>query len=86
MPHIAPLLQKLALNILNKYDPVKKKLVRANQAPSMTKALHKVIMRRSELETKYFKQKTNNTLKAYKNRKITTADYIKKKEENYLEI
>ena len=32
----------------------------------MTKALRKAIMRRSELETKYFKLKTNDTLKAYK--------------------
>ena len=45
---------------------MKKKLVRANQAAYMTKVLHKAIMRRSELETKYFKLKTNNTLKVYK--------------------
>ena len=54
------------IEILNRYTPVKKKLVRANQAPYMTKALRKVIMRRSELETKHFKLKTNATLKAYK--------------------
>ena len=54
------------IEILNKYTPVKKKLVRANQAPYMTKAFRKVIMRRSELETKHFKLKTNDTLKAYK--------------------
>ena len=34
-----------------------KKFVRANQAPYMTKVLRKAIMRRAELETKYFKVK-----------------------------
>ena len=41
-------------------------LLRSNQDPYMTKALRKAIMRRSELEAKYFKLKTNDTLKAYK--------------------
>ena len=35
------------MEILKKHGPMKK-LVRANQAPYMTKALHKEIMRRSE--------------------------------------
>ena len=58
---------KKFIEILNKHAPVEKKLVRENQAPYMTKALHKAIVRRSELETKYLKEKTNDTLKAYKN-------------------
>ena len=45
----------------------------------MTKALRKAIMRRSELETKCFKLKTNNALK---NRKIIAADYTKTKDKN----
>ena len=57
---------KTFIEILKKHAPVKKKVVSANQAPYMTKALRKAIMRRSELETKYFKQKTSDTLKAYK--------------------
>ena len=74
------------IEILNKYAPVKKKLVRANQAPYMTKALCNAIMRRSELERKYFKLKRNDTLKAYKYSEITAADYTKKKEKNSLKI
>ena len=38
--------------ILNKHALMKKKLVGANQAPYMTKALRKAMMRRSELATK----------------------------------
>ena len=56
---------KTFVEVLNKDAPMKKKLVRANQAPYMTKALRKAIMRRSELETKYFKLKTNDTMKAF---------------------
>ena len=40
----------------------------------MTKALRKAMMRRSELETKYFKLKTNDTLKAYKKQKQTLQE------------
>ena len=56
---------------------MRKKLVRTNQAPYMAKALRKaIIIRRSELENKYFKLKTNDTLKAYKNRKDAAADKL----------
>ena len=44
----------------------------------MTKASRKAVMRRSELETKYFKLKTSDTSKA--------TDYLKKKENNSLKI
>ena len=67
------------MEILNKHAPKKKKLVRAKQAPNMTKALCKSIMKRSELETKYFKLKTNDTLKVYKNRKVAAANFTRKK-------
>ena len=61
---------KTFIEFLNKHSLVKKKLVRANQAPYMTKTLRKAIMRSSELETKYLKQKTNDTLRAYKKQKL----------------
>ena len=56
---------KTFIEILNKHAPMKKKLVRKNQDLYMMKALRKAIMRRSELETKYFKLKTNDTMKAF---------------------
>ena len=71
-------LDKTLIEILNKHAPVKKKFVRTNQATYMTKALRKAIMRRSELETKYFKQKTNDTLKAYKKQKSYCSRLYKK--------
>ena len=72
---------KTFIVILNKLALVKKKLVKANQAPHMTKALRKTIMRRLELETQYFKLKRNNNLKAYKKQKITAPDYTKRKKD-----
>ena len=38
---------------------MKKKLVRANEVPYMTKALRKAIMKRSELQSKYLKNKSS---------------------------
>ena len=51
----------------------------------MTKALHKAIIRRSELETKYFKLKTTNTLKAYKKQKNYYSRLYEKERKNFFE-
>ena len=39
------------LNVLNIHAPLKKKVIRANHVPYMTKSLHKAIMKRSQLES-----------------------------------
>ena len=41
------------LKVLNKHAPLKKKFIRANHVPYMTKNLRKAIMKRSQLENKY---------------------------------
>ena len=43
--------------MLNKHDPLRKRLLGANHAPYITKTLRKAIMRRSQLETKYLKKR-----------------------------
>ena len=49
----------------------------------MTKALRKAVMRTSELETKYFKLKANDTLKAYKKQKnYSSRLYRKERKKN----
>ena len=45
------------MKTLNRHAPIKKKFVRANDLPYMTKARRKAIMKRSELESKYLKNK-----------------------------
>ena len=51
------------LGVLNKHAPLKKKVLRANHAPYVTKALRKAIMKSSYLEKLYFKKKTTESLK-----------------------
>ena len=55
--------ENIFLDTLNHHAPVKKKLLRANHAPYITKTLRKAIMRRSNLQTKYFKTRTSESLK-----------------------
>ena len=76
---------KTFTEILNKHALMKNKLVKANQAPYMTKALRKAIMRRSELETKYFKLKTNDALKAYKKQENYCSRLYKKERKKFFE-
>ena len=76
-------LKKVFIEILNKLAPMKKKFVKENQAPYMTKALRKVIIRRLELETKYFKLKINDTLKTYKKQKNCYSRLYKKESKNF---
>ena len=57
------------LSTLNKYVPLKKKVLRANHKPYVTKAMRKAIMKRSELVTKYRKNPTDENLKAWKKQK-----------------
>ena len=47
------------LGVLNKHASLKKKILRANHAPHVTKALRKTIMRGSYLEKLYSKKKNN---------------------------
>ena len=46
------------MKTLDRHAPMKKKFVRTNEIPYMTKALRKEIMKRSVLESKYLKNKS----------------------------
>ena len=67
---------KYFLEILNIHVPVKRKLLRANHVPYMTKALRKAIMKRSELQSKYVKNKILYLIKNKENK-------IKKRKKYY---
>ena len=54
------------LKVLNKYAPLKKKFIRANHVPYMTKNLRKAIMKRSQLENKYISNSTVENMNKYK--------------------
>ena len=61
--------ENVFIDVLNKHAPIKKKVIRANHAPYVTKALRKTIMKRSQLEKIYFKVRTQESFKKYKKQK-----------------
>ena len=62
---------------------MKKKVLRANDKPYMTRVLRKAIMRRSELKRKYLKNKSDESLKAFKKQKNYTNKLAKKERSKY---
>ena len=72
------------LSVLNKHEPLKKKFVRENQAPYMTIQLRKSIMMRSELESKYLKNRTiDNETKLKKQKNFCIKLYKKERKKFY---
>ena len=58
--------EKVFVNILNEHAPFKKKFLRVNYAPYMTKRPRKAIMKRSEPKSKYLKFETQESIKSCK--------------------
>ena len=52
-------------NIFNCHVPIKKKYIRANETPFMSKELHKAIMKRSRLRNTFLKHRTETNKKNY---------------------
>ena len=75
--------ETIFLEVLNKHAPIKNKFIRANHAPYMTKNLRKAIMKRSQLETKYMKNKTPDNLKLYKKHRNYCSKLYKKERKKY---
>ena len=56
---------KMDMAILQKHAPLKKRYVRANQAPFIDKNINKQIMKRSHLHNKFLNTKSDIDRKAY---------------------
>ena len=74
--------EQIFLEVVNTHAPIKRKLLRANHAPYMRKALRKALMKRSKLESKYVKNKTNENF--IKSRGISAVNYTKKRGKNIM--
>ena len=61
-------------------------MLRANHVPYMTKRLRKAIMKRSELENKYLKNRTNENLKYYEKQRNFCSKLYKKGTKKYHEM
>ena len=71
------------LNVLNNNAPTKKKLLRANHKDYMTKNLRKAIMKRSELETKFYRTKNPVDQAAYKKQRNFVSRLYKRERKKY---
>ena len=73
--------------VLNKYAPGKKKYIRGNNKPTMTKALSKAVMDRTRLRNKFLKNPTNqNRLSYTKQRNFCLSLLRKEKKEHFANL
>ena len=77
--------EDLFLASLDKYASQKKRLVRANNSPSMTDELYKAIMVRSKLRNKFLKLKTMESSIKYKKQKKFCVSLLRKTMKKFYE-
>ena len=75
--------QKTFLNVLDKHAPLKKRTVRANEAPYMTKQLRKAIMTRSRLQNRYHHLKTDESYQKFKRQRNFCNRLYKKERKKF---
>ena len=75
--------EQVFFEVLYQHTPLKKKFLRANHVPYMTKSLRKAIMRRSELESEFLKKRTIEKAKHKKQNNLRSKLYKKKQKKIY---
>ena len=75
---------EIFLKTLDASAPVKKKILRFNQNPFMSKALRKAIMVRSKLKNKYNKNRTGENWHSYKKQRNFCVNLLRKTKKDYL--
>ena len=71
------------LQLLFLHAPTKKKVIRANNMPYMTKTLRKAIMRRSALKNKFYKIKTFEYQNAFRKQRNFCNRLYKREKRKY---
>ena len=69
--------------VLNIYAPVKKKVLRGNNAPFMNKTLSKEFMNRTRLKNRYYKNPTESNRVLYKKQRNFCVNLLKKEKKKY---
>ena len=77
--------QNIISDVLDKHAPLKKKYLRANNSPFMTKQLRKMIMDRSRCKNAYFKNKTVENWEKYRKHRNECVKLTKKVKREYFE-
>ena len=72
-------------NIFNRHALIKKKYIRANEAPFMSKELHKAIMKRPRLRNKFLKHRTDTNKKNYSTQEYLCKKLLKNTKKSYFE-
>ena len=75
--------EDIFLEILETNAPHKKKVLRANHKPYVSKPLRKAIMKRSQLENKYYKNRTPENKEVYKKQKNYCSRLLKREKSEY---
>ena len=73
------------LNVLNKHAAIKTKVIRSNQAPYITKAYRKAVIKRSELKTKYLRNVTLENFNKFRKQKNFCNRLFKKERRKVLD-
>ena len=71
--------------VLDKHAPLKKKTLKANNSPFMTKQLRKMIMNRSRCKNKHFKNKTAANWENYRKLRNDCVKLTKKFKREYFQ-
>ena len=74
---------EIFMNTLDIFAPMKKKIVRGNNAPFMTKALSKEIMHRSKLKNLFNKNPNDENKRLYKRQRNLCVSLLRKVKKNY---
>ena len=70
-------------SVLDNHAPIKKKSVRANDGPFMTKTLRKAIMNRTRLRNIYCNNRTVDNLKAFKKQRNKCVKILRQAKKDY---
>ena len=71
------------MTVLGKYAPMKKKMVRGNNAPFMNKILSKAFMHRSKLKNNYNKNPTEENKTLYNRQRNFSVNLLRKEKKKY---
>ena len=77
--------QNIFKALLNKHTPIKKKIVRFNNNPFMSKAFREAIMHRSKLKNIHNKYRTENNWASYKKQRNFCVNLLRKTKTEYFQ-
>ena len=77
--------QNIFMDVLNRNGKVKKKYIRANNAPFMTRSLTKAIMNRSRFKNRFLKYPNNENEQRYKKQRNYCVKLLKKEKKSLLQ-